>query len=182
MASLILPGRLAREYHEKRQGFRRDVLNSVVLDDGDPLLTEFCRKLQAFDARLMMVRAREHVVPGVPMRPGYYHLLVDNGPSVPLTVTVIEGEHGEYVEPTSRVFEKLVAGDMSQRRNLERFARLERERYDAVEREKQRDRMERRDHLRELVNAYTRTSVPGTGQVWRQNEAGHRRGGLKAVS
>jgi hypothetical protein len=173
--SLILPRRLATEYADRRQSFRRDVLASIVLDDSDRLMAEFCRRLQAFDPRLVLVRAREEVVPGVPMRPGYYHLLVDNGPGVPLTVTVIEGEHGEFAEPTSRIFEKLMAGDMRERRNLERYARVEHDRFASVEREKARDRVERQDHLRELVNAYTRTSVPGTGAgPWTQNQAGRR--------
>jgi hypothetical protein len=61
----------------------------------------------------------------VPMKPGYYHLLIDNGPGVPLTVTVIEGAGGEFCEPTSRIFEKLGAGDMREQRNLDRFARTE---------------------------------------------------------
>jgi hypothetical protein len=114
------------------------------------------------------------------MKPGYYHLMVDNGLSVPLTVTVIEGEHGEFAVPTSRIFEKLQAGDMRERRNLERFAAVERERHAAVEREKARDREERRDHRRDLVNAYTRTSVAGPGAgPWTQNQAGRRDAGQR---
>jgi hypothetical protein len=175
-STLILPARLAREYADRRQSFRRDVLASIVLDDSDRLMAEFCRRLQAIDPRLMLVRARETVVPGVPMRPGYYHLLVDNGPGVPLTVTVIEGKGGEFAEPTSRIFEKLMAGDMRERRNLERFARVEAERHAAVEREKARDRHERREHLRDLVNAYTRTGVSMTdARPWTQNTQPHAR-------
>ena len=175
MPSLILPRRLADEYHAKRQSFRQDVFDSIVLDNNDPLMLEYCRRLQAFDPRLMLVRARDTVVAGVPMRPGYYHLLVDNGPSVPLTVSVVEGKNGEFCEPTSRIFEKLVSGDMRERRNLERFARVERERHDQVERDKARDREERREHLRELVKAYTETSISTTDTVpWRQNQAGRR--------
>jgi hypothetical protein len=181
--SLILPRRLADELNEQRRRYRQAVLDSIVLDDSDPLLLDYCRRLQAFDPRLMLVRARGNVAPGVPMKPGYYHLLIDNGPEVPLSVTVIEGANGEFCEPTSRLFEKLVAGDMTQRRNLERMARIERAEYEANEREKQRNRAERREHLRDLVNAYTRTSISmNTARPWTQNnqpnaqrDAGERR-------
>lgn len=184
---LIVPGRVARELAHKTLKFREDVFRSIVLDDGDPLLREFTEQLQRVDRRIIMVRANQHVVPGVPMRPGYYHLLIDNGISVPITVTPITGEDGGFCEPTSRVFERLLGGDMHDRRNLERFARVERERFAAVEREKARDREERRDHLKELVNVYTRTQVSmNDARPWTQNnqpaarrEAGERH--LKAV-
>jgi hypothetical protein len=175
MTPLILPGRyardaVARELHERTLSFRADVQASIVTDDSDPLLTEYTRRLQAVDPRLMLVRALENVVPGVPMRPGYYHLMVDNGLDAPLSVTVIEGEGGEFCEPTSRVFEKLFAGDMRERRNLDRWERAQRDEFDANERELQRDNEERRDHLRELVDAYTRTSISTTtARPWTQN-------------
>jgi hypothetical protein len=154
----------------RRDSFRHDVLRSIDLTDEDPLLLDYCVRLQAFDPRLLLVRARDEVVPGVPMKPGYYHLLIDNGAGVPLSVTAIEGANGEWCEPTSRIFEKLVAGDMRERRNLERFARIEADRHGAVEREKAQDRSERRDHLRELVTAYTETSVSMTdARPWTQN-------------
>jgi hypothetical protein len=173
MNTLLLPRRYERELQDRRDSFRHDVLRSLDLDDQDTLMVEYTRKLRAFDRRLMLVRARDEVVPGVPMRPGYYHLMVDNGPDVPLTVTVIEGANGEFCEPTSRIFEKLMAGDMNSRRNRERFAKLEAEGFNANEREKVRDRIERRDHLRELVKAYTETSVSMTNaRPWAQNTQG----------
>jgi hypothetical protein len=183
MSSLILPRSVARDLHERTVSFRADVLASIVTDDSDPLLSEYTRRLQAIDPRLLLVRAQETVVPGVPMRPGYYHLMVDNGLDAPLSVSVIEGADGEFCEPTSRVFDKLFAGDMREQRNLDRWAAAEHERHDAVERDKQRDRQERREHLRELVTAYTETSVSlSTARPWTQNnqpnaqrDAGERR-------
>jgi hypothetical protein len=175
MTKLFVPPIVAHELRQRTRSFREDVLRSVYLGDDDLYLREYNQALRRIDQRLLLVLALEHVVPGVPMKPGYYHLMVDNGLSVPLTVTVIEGEHGEFAVPTSRIFEKLQAGDMRERRNLERFAAVERERHAAVEREKARDREERRDHRRDLVNAYTRTSVAGPGAgPWAQNQAGRR--------
>lgn len=185
MSGLFVPPTVAYELAERTRSFREDVFQSIRLDDDDPVLREFTQRLQATDRRVIMVRARERVVPGVPMRPGYYHLLIDNGVSVPLTVTVIEGAGGEFVMPTSRVLDKLMAGDMRQRRTMDRFAAVQRLQALADERDRQRDREERADHRRDLVNAYTRTSVPGVGAgPWRQNQAGHAHGGerhLKAV-
>lgn len=175
MSRLILPRSVERELQARRDAFRHDVLASIQLENREPLLLEYCARLQAFDRRLMLVKAREEVVRGVPMKPGYYHLLVDNGPGIPLTVTVIEGADGEFCEPTSRVFEKLMAGDMTEQRNLDRFARTEAERHASVEREKQADRAERREHIGDLIKAYTQTSVSMNRDTpWRQNQAGRR--------
>lgn len=169
-SGLYLPQSLLREVIEQRQRFRADVLASISLDDTDPFLREFTPKLQAFDSRLMLVRAAESVVPGLPMKPGYYHLLIDNGPAVPLSVTVIEGEHGEFCEPTSRLFEKLMAGDMREVRNLARFARVQRAEFEANARELADARAERREHLKDLVSAYTETSISMTkARPWTQN-------------
>lgn len=167
---LYLPVSTAREALERQAQYRADVLASIELDDADPFLREFTIKLQRFDPRLMLVRASETIVPGLPMKAGYYHLLADNGPGVPLSVTIIEGPSGEFAEPTSRLFEKLMAGDMREVRNLERFARIEREQTIANARELEDSRAERREHLKDLVNAYTRTGVSmTTARPWTQN-------------
>jgi hypothetical protein len=172
--TIFLPPRVARELAQRTLSFRADVLASIDLDDTDPVLREFTARLQAIDPRVIMVRAKPKVVPGVPMAPGYYHLLIDNGTTVPITVTVIEGEHGEFVQPTSRVLDKLAAGDLRQDRTWRRFDATRKLEAAAIERERVHDREERIDHRRDLVNAYTRTSVSTTEATpWRQNQAGH---------
>jgi hypothetical protein len=188
MSGLYVPPTVAYELAQRTLSFREDVAQSIRFDDGDPILREFTQRLQAIDSRLIMVRARERVVPGVPMRPGYYHVLQDCGVSVPLSITVIEGEHGEFVYPTSRVFDKLAAGDMRQDRNLERWMRAKKAEYEANEREQRDNHDERVEHRTDLVNAYTRTSVSTTdARPWTQNnqpaarrEAGERQH-VKAV-
>src|SRR5262245_19008601 len=97
---LFVPPTVAYELAQRTLSFREDVLRSIELDDSDPVLREYTARLQAIDPRIIMVRAREHVVPGVPMRPGYYLLLQDSGMTVPLTITPITGEHGEFAMPT----------------------------------------------------------------------------------
>jgi hypothetical protein len=180
---LYLPKSAARELLDRQANFAADVVRSLSVTNDDSLMLEFNVKLQNFDPRLMLVRAADTVAAGVPMKPGYYHLLINNGPGIPLSVTVIEGDDGEFCEPTSRVFEKLMAGDMRERRNLERFERIRRGDYDRNAAELERERDERREHLRDLVNAYTRTSVSmNADRPWTQNtqpnavrEAGQRR-------
>jgi len=169
---LFVPPSVARELRERTMSFREDVLRSCDLDDTDPRLIEMNRVLHMINRRLLLVRARERVVPGVPMKPGYYHLLVDGDADTgaPISVTVIEGKDGEFVEPTSRVFEKLAAGDMRERRNLERFKKADLDEWVRNEAEKARDAEERREDVKDRVNAYTRTSVSmNQGTPWTQN-------------
>lgn len=169
-----LPPSIDRELRERTRSFNEDILRSIVVDDRDPLLREFTRRLQEFSPRLLMVRAREAVVPGVPMKPGYYHVLVRTD-DAPWNIAVVEGEGGEFIEPTSRVFEKLVEGNMQHAGVRKRYKRLQREEHDREEHRKANDREERREHLHDLVNAYTRTSVSLNPETpWRQNQAGRR--------
>jgi len=179
---LVLPPRLTRELAERTASYNADLLASLALDDPDPLLERYSEQLRRIHPRLIMVRAREQIVPGVALRPGYYHILVRTD-SAPWNAIPIEGEDGEFVVPTSRVFQRLAEGDMREQRNLERWARNQERDHAAAEREKAHDREERRDHLKELVNAYTRTSVSMTNaRPWTQNtqppanrDAGERR-------
>jgi hypothetical protein len=169
MSSLILPRSVARDLHERTVSFRADVLASIVTDDSDPLLSEYTRRLQAIDPRLLLVRAQETVVPGVPMRPGYYHLMVDNGLDAPLSVTVIEGADGEFCEPTSRSSRSCSRVTCASSATLTGGPPPSMSATTPVERDKARDR-QRREHLRELVTAYTETSVSlNTARPWTQN-------------
>jgi hypothetical protein len=177
---LFLPPSVSRELRERTQSFNAAVRASVYdFDPHDSVLADFNPVLQQIDPRLLMVRARERIVPGLPMKPGYYHIICDNSDrGAPDTVMIVEGEHGEFTPPTSRVFEKLAAGDMHDRRNVERFERIQREERERNEREQRANREERREHLSELVNAYTRASVAGPGAgLWTQNQAGRRDAG-----
>jgi hypothetical protein len=72
---------------------------------------------------------------------------------------------------------------MRERRNRDRFGAA-RDEYDANEREQEDNRRERREHVRELVKAYTQTTVSmNTARPWTQNnqpnaqrDAGQRKG------
>jgi len=169
MAQLFLPPRVARELAQRTLSYRADVMASIDLE-GSRHLLELAMAVQRVNRHLLLVRARDQVVLGVPMKPGYYHLLEDKGSesSAPISITVIEGPNGEFVEPTSRVLEKIAAGNAKERRNWERWEEIKRGEKAANDREQANNNEERRDHLRELVNAYTRTSVSMHGD-WTQN-------------
>src|SRR3954468_9689430 len=108
MSQIILPAHVAREVQDRRRSFAADLWQSIDLDRFDPELEDLARTLQRIDSRLLIVRAREQVVPGVPMKPGYYHLLVRDGVTSAIpNITPIEGDQGEFVVPTWRVVEKL---------------------------------------------------------------------------
>lgn len=168
---MTLIPKVSRELTERTRSFREDVYRSIALDDHDPTLAAWNHALQQVDPRILMVRALPRVVLGVPMKPGYYHLLRDNSDwGAPLSVTPIEGDHGEFVEPTSRIFEKLAAGNLHERRNMERYERLAREERIANEHEQEANKQERREHVKDLVDAYTRTSISTNDATpWTQN-------------
>jgi len=176
---LWTPPSVSRELRERTASFNAAVRESVHdFDPSDPVLREFNQVLAQIDPRLLMVRAKDRIVPGLPMRPGYYHIICDNSDrGAPDTVMIVEGEDGEFTPPTSRVYEKLAEGDLHDQRNVERFARIQREERERNEREQQANREERREHLFDYVKTNTRASVPGAGQPWTQNQAGRRDAG-----
>jgi hypothetical protein len=188
MTNYWLPPKVSRELREKSRSLREDMLRSAIVEEKQqraiPILREFNDKLRRIDPRLQMILAHERVTPGLPMRGGYYHVIRDN-PGAPPTIMIVEGENGEFVEPTSRVFERLAAGDLHEPRTMRHWKRIEREAADAARRERAREREERQEHLRDFVNANWRTSVSMNGsRPWTQNmqgaarrDAGQRRNG-----
>lgn len=177
MSSLYLPPSVSRELRERTRSFNQDVLDSIELDAGDPILIEYTLRLQEIHPRLLMVRAKDRVVPGVPMKPGYYHVLV-RSEGAPWSVSPVEGAAGEFAAPTSRVLEKIAAGDLRERRNLERFDRHAKAEMADNDADQARAKQERKQHLNDLIKTYTQTSVSVTDATpWRQNQAGHQHGG-----
>jgi len=154
----------------ERLRFAADI--DARVDRDDPVALRFTRLLQAHDRRLIMVRAKDTIAPGTPLKPGYYHLIVRND-NAPLSVFPVEGANGEYVEPTSRVFTRLAAGDMHNPAVYREMVQKDRRRDAEVERDKKLRKEQRRDHLRDNVNAATRTSVSMNRDArWTQNASG----------
>jgi hypothetical protein len=129
--------------------------------------------LQRIDQRLFMVRANDRVEAGVPVVPGYYHLLANNE-GAPMSVIPIHRE-GAYIEPNSRVYERLAAGDMSNPDVFDEMIGRERKAEAEAERQKAREREQRRDEIKDRVNAATRATVSmDTSLPWTQSSNGRR--------
>jgi len=164
--SLYLPPAVAAE---RRKEFAAEI--DKRCDHNDPIAIEWTRKLQAIDPRLMMVRAHRLIPTGTPLVPGFFHVLRVND-EAPMSVFAIN-ENGAFCYPDSRVIDRLSAGDLHDPRVLRRWAQAERDRVAGIERDKERDNEDRREEVRDRVNAATRTTVsllPG----WSQNHAGRR--------
>jgi hypothetical protein len=165
---LYLPPEVAAA---RRREFAQEI--DKRCDLADPLARHFTKLLQQINPRLMMVRARELIAPGTPLIPGYYHLLCAND-DAPLSVFAVN-ENGAYCEPDSRVFERLAAGDLHDPRTMRRYRDMQREAQRADERDAQRADEERREHVRDLVNAATRTQIStDRTRPWTQNASGRR--------
>lgn len=88
----------------------------------------------------------------------------------------IEGPDGERLEPGPHMFDMLNDGDMWDPRFMQHIRAARRRAEEAADRERARQRQERQEHLRELVDASTRTQVSmNTSVPYAQNAAGFNR-------
>jgi hypothetical protein len=120
MSDIYLPPHIVRQ---QRQEFEAKILRNVTIEDARA--REFTEALQKINPDMFMVRAHDTIDADVPLRPGFYHLLVRN-PDAPMTVATVH-ENGAYAEPDSRVFDLLGRGNLRERRVRERLAEQERD-------------------------------------------------------
>ena len=155
----------------RRREFEAAVLRNVTVED--PRAREYTRLLQQVHPDLFMVKARDKITDDVPLRPGFYHVLKRN-PDAPLSVLEVH-ENGRYCEPDSRVFDRLAAGNLRERRVRDELDRRDRAEQDRITRDRARRDDDRRAHLREAVNAAVRAQVSmSRDRPWSQNVAGRR--------
>lgn len=159
---------------EERRRFAAAVLRCVTIED--TRARECTAALQRIDPRLFMVKAHEKIKPGVPVMPGYYHILRHNE-NAPLSVFMVHHD-GAYVEPTSRIFDRLAEGDLHDPRVFREMRDLDRKAHEEGERDIARDHEDRRAELRERVNAAVRTQVSMDRTLpWTQNSSGRAKNG-----
>jgi hypothetical protein len=167
MAELYLPPRLIAEQR---------MAHATAIDEGtvdDPLARQFTALLQRISPRLMMVRARDRVPLGCPLTPGYYHVLSRND-DAPITVAPVH-EHGKFVEPDSRLFDRLAAGDLHDPRTLREVNAQQRIEAAAAQRDRDRLNADRQEKLRDVVNAGTRAFISMDRSVpWTQTATARR--------
>jgi len=169
MTTLYLPPHVAiqrqREHHA-------GIMARATIND--PRARELTTVLQNIDDGLFVVRAHPMFEAHAGMIPGCYHVLVMR-PGVPTNAIPLHA-NGAYVEPTiERVTEVLLAGNMGDRRVRESVAARDAAVDTAAERELARQRSERREELKDRVNAATRAQISMDDTLpWTQNSAGRR--------
>lgn len=171
-----LPPGVSAELLHEREEFRADLETRTVraaMLKVKGILDEFNHELKRIDPKLEMVRAGDDTH-GTPLKAGYYHVIRWNDGAPPSVMTV-EGEHGEFVEPTSRVFEKLKRNDLWDPTNMRLLRQRQRLADEAAEKRKLKEREERQAEIMDRYLAGTRTFVSMDRSVpWSQNVRGRR--------
>lgn len=133
-------------------GRRRLAGEIVQMVDTHKTLDRFNAELRDIDPYLQMVRAKEDAKPVPGIRPGYYSILRHN-PGAPMSVMLVEGEHGEFVEPTAQVFETLKRNDMWGGNTPKEVRRRQERLEQAKQRQQAREREERVEEFRDRIKA-----------------------------
>lgn len=121
-------------------------------------LDRYNEELRRIDPRLELVRAKDQVEEGSPMKAGYYHILL-HAPGHPTTILPCEYDNGEYREPGSWIFPYLEEQDMWNDR-ARRASRNRSERVrQAAERQRELEREERVENYNERWHAANRTQI-----------------------
>lgn len=165
-----VPPRVSRELLAEREQFNAHINLMAAAHHVQGQLERFNRELKHIDRLLELVYLPPGAdTTGTPCRPGYYHVIRRNE-NAPITVIVVEGEHGEPVEPTARLFDRLREGDLWDANSRRRFERRQQLASEAADRERIREREARHAELVERVNAATRTQVSmNRDTAWSQN-------------
>ena len=170
MADLWLPPGVTQEMHQNTQRFNAGLLERL---QGQPKLDRFDYELRRIDPYLSLFQAPEDPAAGrgLPIRPGFWHLLRQN-PGAPWSVMTIEGPEGEYVDALqcpSAVFDQLRKQDLWREGSLrERQAREDKAR-ESEQRIKDEQVEEITQEVLERYAAGNRAFVGWTGNGWTQS-------------
>lgn len=127
-------------------------------------LKRFNAELQRIDPHLELVRASPNAtLPG--LRPGFYHLVRHN-PSAPVSVEVLEGPGGEFVEPGSNVFDLVERSDMWSARAMRARQKRELDHARSEERRREREREQRLYEIRDRLRSLNGDQILVTGVPW----------------
>jgi len=139
---------------------------------------EFNPELQHIDPHLELVFWPEHVPAPMGFIAGRYHIVRHN-PGAPGSVEPLVDAQGGFRQPDSSLFEFLRASDMWNEQAMRDRRRVMQSAKDAQAARRRREMEDRREELKDRVNAATRTSVSMTDTPWTQNAGGRR--GRKAA-
>lgn len=174
---LLLPPGVTRELYEKRQAREQGAAASGVFAKDDRC-REYDPLLKRVEPYLSMVFCNEPAplqAVACGARPGRYNIVRD-APGYPLTFIPLVGEHGEFVEPNSAIFEGLKLMDWwSDDVNRER-RRKEQALKDAEAKALAEERREMNEDVLEHYLAATRTQVSmNRDTAWAQNARGYKK-------
>lgn len=169
MSRLFVPPAVARELVLERAAEEQRLAQFTYMGD---VMADFNRDLKRIDPYLELARAQDTIRTGTALKPGYWHIIRHN-PGAPPSVMPIEGPDGEYVEPSSAVFEMLKRNDLQNPATGRRRRERERELEAAKARREARETEEMNAEVLERVLAVSRAQVSMSGS-WSQNHAGRR--------
>jgi hypothetical protein len=133
-----VPPAVHRDILDERRRFDAATLKGLELLEE---LRRFNEELQRIDPHLELVRASPNAtLPG--LKPGYYHVVRHN-PDAPVSVDVLEGPDGEFVEPGSNVFDMLERSDMWSERAMKIRQKKELDAARSKERAREKEREDR---------------------------------------
>jgi transposase len=175
MSGLILPSHIAADYAYEQA---RKEFSAQLMEEVDRRMLSFMRE---FDRRLARIDPELRLIywdssrPDMPLEKGFWYIVRGNDDrGIPPTFLKIHAD-GQPCVPTSRCFEMLAQGDLWNTDLVSRTLARQREELARDERDRMRADEERREHLRDLVNAATRVSVSMTDKPWLQNQDGRAR-------
>lgn len=177
MTTLYLPPGVTRELYDERLKREAQAHASGVFVR-DERCREFDPLLFRVEPYLSMVFCREPAplpVVACGARPGRYNI-VRQVPGTPVTFLPVVGPDGEYVEPSSRVFQMLDELD-SWKPSVKRDRQQRSDRIADARAKAEVDERARMDQeVWERWQAVSRTQVSmNTDTPWAQNHAGHKR-------
>jgi len=172
MSQLALPPHVQRQIDlENRRKYWAKLKRNFTIED--PRCQEYTRKLQDLSPDLYLVKANDTVEWGVPLRPGFFHLLAIPHDAPPFVTPLTNGDG--YAEPGDWIFRVLARGNLRERRVRDAIrAEQDADQRDIVK-EKQALKDARMERVKDIVNSATRASISmNTSVPWTQNAQGRR--------
>lgn len=171
MGNLWLPDKATRQQVQARQEYQAAVLGAADLH---AKLEKWNYELKKFDMSLQLVKASESAQ-AQGLKPGYYHIIKDNGMGFAPGIVVHQGPNGEFREPDSGLFRELMEADLWDDRVVRDRERRRKQLEEAEARAKAREAEERRQEFAERWKARTNPGVSMAGKNWTYKH-GARRG------
>jgi len=175
---LFVPPKVAYELQQETLRREAEGLRELQVEAKEKWRLEFEAELQRIDHRLFGPvwcpdpAPLDAVVMGA--QPGRWHVGRWNE-GAPATLLPIQGPNGEYMEPTSRVFEQLKAMDWWDDRVMRDKRKRERQMEEARIAREERERKEFDEEMYERYMAVSRTQVSMNRDTpWTQNAAGRK--------